>query len=30
MSESVLAWARMRGYRVGWGPLEVADLACWM
>lgn len=28
MSEPVLAWARMRGYRVGWGPLEVADLAC--
>ncbi len=27
MSESVLAWAKMRGYRVGWGPLEVADLA---
>lgn len=28
MSEQLLAWARMRGYRVGWGPLEVAGLAC--
>jgi epoxyqueuosine reductase len=28
MSERLLAWASTRGYRVAWGPLQVADLAC--
>src|SRR3990172_4852102 len=28
VSGQVLAWARLRGYRVAWGALEAADLAC--